>query len=121
MKRSKVLIDSRWAGNSGIGRLFSELMKYRPEEVESIFVSSKMGLGNVMSPMMLSKEIRKSKPDIFYSPSFMPPLFPKAPFIFTIHDLMHLFYYSKLHRLYYQKVIAKLAKKAKKIIDRKSV
>jgi len=116
MKKSKILIDNRWAGNSGIGRLFSELMKYRPEEVESTFVSSKMGLGNVMSPVMLGNEIRKSKPDIFYSPSFMPPIFPTAPFIFTIHDLMHLFYYSNLHRFYYQKIIARLAKKAKTII-----
>lgn len=115
MKRN-VLIDSRWDGDTGIGRLFREVIKQTPVEVDSSFVSTKMGLGNLLSPIMLGHEIRKSKPDIFYSPSFMPPFRSPAPFIFTVHDLMHLFYYSKLHRIYYQQIIARLAKKAKQII-----
>jgi len=112
----KVLIDNRWAGDTGIGRLCKEVIKYTPAEVDSTFVSSNMGLGNLFSPLMLGNEIRKSKPEIFYSPSFMPPISLSTPFIFTVHDLMHLFYYSKMHKLYYQKVIARLAKKAKNII-----
>lgn len=112
----KVLIDSRWAGDTGIGRLCREVVKYTPNEVDSLFVSSKMGLGNMFSPFMLANEIRKSKPDIFYSPSFIPPFFCSLPFIFTIHDLMHLFYYSKMHRIYYQQVISRLAKKSRRII-----
>lgn len=112
----KVLIDSRWAGDTGIGRLCREVIKYTPDEVDSLYITNKMGLGNVFSPFMLTKEIIKAKPDIFYSPSFMPPFFCTMPFIFTIHDLMHLFYYSKLHRIYYQKFISRLAKKARRII-----
>lgn len=115
MKR-KVLIDNRWVGDTGIGRLCKEVIKYTPDEVESSFVASNMGLGNLFSPIMLCNEIRKSKPEIFYSPSFMPPVSFSTPYIFTVHDLMHLFYYSKMHRVYYQQVIARLAKKAKKII-----
>jgi glycosyltransferase involved in cell wall biosynthesis len=111
-----VLIDNRWAGDTGIGRLCKEVIKYTPTEVTSTFVSSNMGLGNLLSPLMLSNEIRKAKPEIFYSPSFMPPVAFSTPYIFTVHDLMHLFYYSKMHRLYYQQVIARLAKKAQKII-----
>jgi len=112
----KVLIDDRWAGDTGIGRLCKEVINYTPDEVESSFVASKMGLGNMFSPLMLGNEIRKAKPEIFYSPSFMPPVSFSAPYIFTVHDLMHLFYYSKMHRIYYQQVISRLAKKAKKII-----
>lgn len=111
-----VLIDNRWEGDTGIGRLCKEVIKYTPAEVNSTFVSSNMGLGNLFSPLMLSNEIRKAKPEIFYSPSFMPPVTFSTPYIFTVHDLMHLFYYSKMHRTYYQQVIARLAKKAKKII-----
>src|SRR5690606_33510380 len=111
-----VLIDNRWAGDTGIGRLCKEVIKHSPAEVNSTFVTSKMGLGNLFSPLMLSNEIRKAKPDVFYSPSFMPPVAFSTPYIFTVHDLMHLFYYSKMHRAYYQQVIARLAKKAKKII-----
>lgn len=111
-----VLIDNRWAGDTGIGRLSKEVVKHAPDSIKKTFVSSKMGLGNLLSPMMLGSEIRKVKPDVFYSPSFMPPVSFKVPYIFTVHDLMHLFYYSKLHRIYYQQVIARLAKKAKQII-----
>ena len=115
-RQKKILIDSRWAGNTGIGRLYQEVMKHAPANSNLEFVQSKMGLGNLLSPLMLGEEIKKSDADIFYSPSFMPPAFSKAPFIFTVHDLMHLFYYSKLHKIYYEQVIARLAQKAKKII-----
>lgn len=114
--RKKILIDSRWAGNTGIGRLYQEVMKYAPGTVDREFVASKMALGSLLSPLMLGEEIKKSTADIFYSPSFMPPAFSKTPFIFTVHDLMHLFYYSKMHKIYYEQVIARLAPKAKKII-----
>lgn len=114
--RKKILVDSRWAGNTGIGRLYKEVMKYAPSEASCEFVSSKMGLGSLLSPLMLGEEIMKSNAEVFYSPSFMPPAFSKKPFIFTVHDLMHLFYYSKLHKIYYEQVIARLAPKAKKII-----
>lgn len=114
--QKKVLVDSRWAGNTGIGRLYQEVMNYAPREASCDFVQSKMSLGSLLSPLMLGEEIKKSSAEIFYSPSFMPPAFSKTPFIFTVHDLMHLFYYSKLHKIYYEQVIARLAPKAKKII-----
>ncbi|MCL6260682.1 glycosyltransferase family 4 protein [Aquiflexum sp. TKW24L] len=116
MKTKSVLIDGRWAGDTGIGRLYKEVMALTPAEADCSFVQSNMGLGSLFSPLMLANEIRNSTVDIFYSPSFMPPLFSKVPFIFTIHDLMHLFYYSKLHGIYYRQVIARLASKAKHII-----
>lgn len=117
MSRPKnILVDSRWAGNTGIGRLYQQVMDHAPSEVSCEYVKSKMGLGSLLSPLMLGGEIKNSTADVFYSPSFMPPAFSKTPFIFTIHDLMHLFYYSKLHKLYYEQVIARLAPRAKKII-----
>lgn len=116
MRKMNVLIDHRWIGDTGIGRLCKEVLGHTPDGVESSFVSSKMGLGNLFSPLMLGNEIRKAKPDVFYSPSFMPPVSFSTPYIFTVHDLMHLFYYSKMHRIYYQQVISRLAKKAEKII-----
>lgn len=116
MKARSVLIDGRWAGDTGIGRLYKEVMALTPAEAKCGFVKSEMGLGSLFSPLMLAKEIQKSDAEIFYSPSFMPPLYSKIPFIFTIHDLMHLFYYSKLHGIYYRQVIARLASKAKQII-----
>ncbi|SEM44018.1 Glycosyltransferase involved in cell wall bisynthesis [bacterium A37T11] len=111
-----VLIDSRWAGNTGIGKLYQEVMARIPPRINPAFVESHMGLGNLFSPLMLSAEIRKAHASVFYSPSFMPPIYSQTPFVCTIHDLMHLFYYTPLHKFYYQQVIARLAKKAKQII-----
>lgn len=112
----QVLIDKRWDGDTGIGKVYREIISRSPPDVSTSFVESRMGLGNAFTPVMLAAEIGKSRADVFYSPSFMPPLYSRIPFVFTIHDLMHLFYYSKWHRLYYKQVIAKLATKAKRII-----
>ena len=112
----KILIDRRWAGNTGIGKLYHEVMLRMPNGVTCEYVPNKMSLGNVLSPLILGEEIKKSNGEVFYSPSFMPPAFSKVPFVFTIHDLMHLFYYSQLHKIYYRQIIGRLALKAKKII-----
>jgi glycosyltransferase involved in cell wall biosynthesis len=117
MKQGKsILIDSRWDGETGIGRMYREIMARKPGEVNVSEVQSQMALGHLLSPVMLAKEIRNSTAELFYSPSFMPPLYAKIPFVFTIHDLMHLFYYSPLHAVYYKQVIARCATKAKKLI-----
>lgn len=113
---TQVLIDGRWEGNTGIGRLYKEVMNRKPPHVNDLQVQSTMSLGSMFTPLMLSNAIRSTDADVFYSPSFMPPLSSKIPFVITIHDLMHLFYYSKLHKWYYEYIIARLVKKAKKII-----
>ena len=112
----RVLIDSRWEDDTGIGKLYREVMARAPADVSPSFIQSRMGLGNLLTPLMLAREISRSDADVFYSPSFMPPWHSRMPVVFTIHDLMHLFYYTKWHRLYYQPVIARLAGKAKQNI-----
>ncbi|GAB3660180.1 glycosyltransferase family 1 protein [Echinicola sediminis] len=115
-QQRKVLIDGRWAGDTGIGRLYKEVIQAAPLEADCTWLKNQTALGSVLSPLALAREISSSNAEIFYSPSFMPPLYSKIPFIFTIHDLMHLFYYSTFHKLYYRQVIARLAKKAHQII-----
>ena len=66
-----ILIDSRWAGNTGIGNLYQEVMARMPPLVIPAFVESRMSLGHLCSPLMLARETARSKPDLFYSPSFM--------------------------------------------------
>ena len=112
----RVLIDNRWDGETGIGKLYREVMARVPAEVLPSFVQSRIALGNLLTPLVLAREIRRHEAEVFYSPSFMPPLYSRIPFVFTVHDLMHLFYYTPWHRLYYQQVIARLAAKAKQII-----
>lgn len=110
------MIDGRWAGDTGIGRLYREVMQAAPQGVDCRYVRTTVPLGSMFSPVALARDIGRSDGEVFYSPSFMPPLYSKMPFVFTVHDLMHLFYYSPLHRVYYRQVIARLAKRAKKLI-----
>ncbi|MFC3199362.1 glycosyltransferase family 4 protein [Parapedobacter deserti] len=112
----RVLIDSRWDGDTGIGKLYREVIARRPAGVLPSFIRSRTALGSMLTPVMLAREISRAEADVFYSPSFMPPLYSRIPFVFTIHDLMHLFYYTPAHRLYYQHVIARLAARAKQVI-----
>lgn len=113
---SHVLVDPRWAGNTGIGRLYKEVMNKVPGNTTCSYIKSDMKVSNPISPLMLGAKANESGADVFYSPSFIPPARCRVPFIFTVHDLMHLFYYSAFHRFYYKKVLANLALEAKKII-----
>jgi glycosyltransferase involved in cell wall biosynthesis len=112
----KVLIDSSWDGDTGIGRLYREVMARKPDSVQGIPLTPSKYPASLLAPFHLSQQIKESDADVFYSPTFIPPLYSKMPFVFTIHDLMHLFYYSRMHKEYYRWVIGPLAKKAKRII-----
>ena len=53
----------------------------------------------------LEKIAWRLKPHLFYSPSFMVPLFSKTPFVITLHDLTHLFFktgFHFFHEIYYR-------------------
>ncbi|TCD01965.1 glycosyltransferase family 1 protein [Pedobacter frigidisoli] len=112
-----ILADSRWMGNTGIGRVYAELISRVPEELSIVGIDNSFPLGNPLSPMFLTREIAsRSKLDAFYSPSYMPPLYSKVPFVITIHDLNHLYFYSAFHKFYLKNIIGSLAKKASKVI-----
>ena len=116
MIRRRVLVDRSWDGDTGIGRLYREVMARKPDFVEDITLIQESNPAGLLAPFHLSRKIQQSDAEVFYSPTFIPPLYSKMSFVFTIHDLMHLFHYSQLHKEYYRWVIGPLSKKAKKII-----
>jgi glycosyltransferase involved in cell wall biosynthesis len=63
--------------------------------------------------------LRKLKPDLFHTPSFMVPIFGKRPLLTTIHDLNHVVLsenYSIFHRIYYSFFLARKVCKAAAVI-----
>jgi len=112
----KLLVDNRWAGDTGIGRVYKEVMQRTPAGFTIELIRGKFSLGSPLGPYKLYDEIKRNKVDGFYSPSFMPPLSSKVPFVITIHDLNHLYFYTKFHKYYLKYVIGHLAKFAHKII-----
>ncbi len=115
----QIIYDSRWIGPHGIGRFASELRDRLPQ------LSHPTLGGNCTSPFdCLKLSVRCSdRKTGFFSPGFNPPLtlpfWPTAPFIFTLHDLIHVNYpaeSSLAKRFYYQRVVRPAAKKAFKVL-----
>jgi glycosyltransferase involved in cell wall biosynthesis len=104
-----IYADQRWIGNHGIGRFARNVLP-------AIHYSPIALGGRPAAPLdtwRLSRALRHLKPDdLFFSPGYNAPLFCPSPFIFTIHDLSHIYCAensSPLIRLYY----ATVAKRAR--------
>jgi glycosyltransferase involved in cell wall biosynthesis len=69
-----------------------------------------------MSPIWLAREIKKQRPDVFWSPGFMSPIASPVPFIFTVHDLIHARAVRGMRAAYFNYVLRPLCKKAYKIV-----
>ncbi|MGE5111006.1 MAG: glycosyltransferase family 4 protein [Acidobacteriaceae bacterium] len=112
----RILADDRWRGFSGIGRHAEEIIVRVPHDMELIGLGSSWSIQDPTSPIRLSAAIRRKTPDVFWSPGFIPPLRSPAPFVFTIHDLIHLRLRTMLHAAYFNSVIRPLCRDAARIL-----
>jgi glycosyltransferase involved in cell wall biosynthesis len=108
--------DQRWIGQHGIGRFARHVLaglNYRPISLSS----------NPAAPLdswFLSRALSELKhDDLFFSPGYNTPLFCRSPFVFTIHDLSHVYcpeISSPLLRLYYATVMKRACGRAARIL-----
>ncbi|MGA8274474.1 MAG: glycosyltransferase family 1 protein [Candidatus Sulfotelmatobacter sp.] len=112
-----IYCDQRWiVGNHGIGRFARHVLAdldYRPVSLAS----------NPAAPLdswRLARALGKlTRDDLFFSPGYNTPLFCAAPFIFTIHDLSHIYCPENsgpLLRLYYATIMKRACHRAAKIL-----
>ena len=111
-----IYADQRWIGNHGIGRFARHVLEgleYSPLPLGS----------NPAAPLdclFLSRALRNlGRDDLFFSPGYNTPLFCRAPFVFTIHDLIHVYCpeSSKRHiQLYYSTVMKRACHAATRIL-----
>ena len=83
----RIVVDDRWIGSHGIGRFAREMIS-RLDSVESIRHVSKPSAP--WDTLLLPFLIQRSHGDLFFSPGYNAPRWSKLPFVFTIHDLIHL-------------------------------
>ncbi|QTL39802.1 glycosyltransferase family 4 protein [Xenorhabdus budapestensis] len=84
----KIFFDQSWLTMGGIGRFSEEI--YKIKKWDGIY-SIKCKPSSPLSSLLLSiKFMGFSKNDIAFCPGYIPPLFSKCNFVFTIHDLNHL-------------------------------
>jgi glycosyltransferase involved in cell wall biosynthesis len=101
----EILYDSRWIGNHGIGRFAGELQKQVPYLVP---FQAERHPWHPLDPLLLGAALRRTRPQLFFSPGYNPPIGWSGSFIFTLHDLNHLCVRdnsSVLKRAYYRYVI----------------
>lgn len=107
-----IYADQRWFGPHGIGRFANHVLAglvYRSVPLRS----------NPAAPLdswFLSRALRDLKPtDLFFSPGYNTPLFCPAPFMFSIHDLSHIYCTENSSppiRLYYATVMKRACRLA---------
>ncbi|MDQ7842943.1 MAG: glycosyltransferase family 1 protein [Armatimonadota bacterium] len=84
---SSVLVDARWLGPHGIGRFAAELLARFPR-VD--LLRNGLRPNNPVDSLVLSWVLRRRRSGVFFSPGYNSPLDSPVPFVFTIHDLIHI-------------------------------
>lgn len=108
----RVLVDERWLGGHGIGRVAKEVLKGIPDYFS---LETSCDVTGIFASFIISKSILKTKADVFYTPGFVPPLWSNVPYIITIHDLIHVNYHeesSLIKRIYYNTIVKIGARRA---------
>jgi glycosyltransferase involved in cell wall biosynthesis len=111
-----IYADQRWIGNHGIGRFAEHVlegMAYRPVPIGGHPAAA-------LDSWRLAQALKGLRgSDLFFSPGYNSPLYCAAPFVFTIHDLSHIYCpenSSPLIRLYYATVMKRACRQALKIL-----
>jgi len=111
-----IYADQRWIGHHGIGRFARHVLAgldYRPISLSS---SPAAPLDSWFLARVLSSLARN---DLFFSPGYNTPLFCRSPFVFTIHDLSHI-YCAEISRpsirLYYATIMKRACHRAARIL-----
>jgi glycosyltransferase involved in cell wall biosynthesis len=111
-----IFADQRWIGDHGIGRFARHVLAgldYRPVELGTHPAAP-------LDAWRLARALGKlTRNDLFFSPGYNSPLFCSSPFVFTIHDLSHVYCpenSSPLIRLYYVTVLKRACHLAARIL-----
>jgi glycosyltransferase involved in cell wall biosynthesis len=111
-----IFADQRWIGQHGIGRFARHVLA--DLDYHSVPLA-----GHPAAPLdawRLARALRDlTHNDLFFSPGYNSPLFCPSPFIFTIHDLSHIYCpenSSPLIQLYYATIMKRACHRAASIL-----
>ena len=112
---SDALYDARWRGHHGIARFSREVLARLP-------AADELTRGDPLSPLdplLVAWRLIRTRPSVYFSPGFNPPLFSLSPFVFTVHDLIHLDVPEESglgKRLYYAVFVRPAARRAHRVL-----
>ena len=115
-----VLLDARWPVGTGVRRMLDLYRSYAPASARLEELACTMRIGSPMSLFAMSAALRRQRGgkagELFWNPGFVPPLPGITKSVVTVHDLTHLHYYSRAHRLYYNAVFRPLYRRCDRIV-----
>jgi hypothetical protein len=111
-----MLADHRWLGVHGIGRFAGEILSRLPElhPVPALWHPL-----HPLEPARLSWVLCRLRPKVYFSPGFNPPLWSPVPFVFTLHDLIHIHFPAEAslpRQAYYRLVVRPAIQRAYRVL-----
>jgi len=108
--------DPRWSGPHGIGRFSDEVTARLPGAQPLRIGARRLSL---LDPLATTIAVSGLRSGVYFTPGFNPPLRSPVPFVFCIHDLIHLRFAgesSALRRAYYGLVVGPAARRAARVL-----
>ena len=108
--------DPRWSGPHGIGRFADEVIARLPGAAPLRIGAARL---SVLDPLATTLAARRLREGVYFTPGFNPPLRSGVPFVFCIHDLIHLRFAGEstpLRRAYYRLVVGPAAQRAARVL-----
>ena len=113
-----VFADMRWPEKTGIGNVMNALTDRKPGHVSVQDLDVQGSIGSPASPLAFASALKKSqaRDGVCWSAGFVPPAYSKLPTVVTVHDLTHLRFYTRLHKIYYELFFKPLYRSCKAIV-----
>jgi glycosyltransferase involved in cell wall biosynthesis len=108
--------DPRWSGPHGIGRFADEVVSRLPQATPLRLGVPKLSL---LDPLATTRAALRLREGVYFTPGFNPPLRSSVPFVFCIHDLIHLRFAGEstpLRRAYYGLVVRPAVQRAHRVL-----
>jgi len=114
----RVIADMRWPAKTGIGNVMAAMLERHPDHIDIYNLKFSTAIGSPFSPLALSCELYRHARDgdVFWSPGFIPPLWTSVPKVVTVHDLTHLYFYSRAHEFYYNNFLKYLYRRCEAVV-----
>lgn len=114
----RVAADLRWPSGTGINICQNEHLSRMPPGVDIKELPLRSRIGHPVSPFEIAARLSsvKRNADVFWNPGFIPSAWRVLPSVVTVHDLIHLHFYSAAHVKYYNYVFKPMYKRCSAII-----
>jgi len=117
MYRSAMIhFDPRWSGPHGIGRFSDEILS-RLGAVQPVHAGVRKL--SALDPLATMLAVGRLRSGVYFTPGFNPPLRCPIPFVFCIHDLIHLLFAAEstlLRRAYYRWIVGPASRNAFRVL-----